>query len=153
MIDLHQWRVRLGAFHAVRSSSAPPRKGSRQAPLARRRPVGLLALLLLAGDIEANPGPPKLPRKCKCGNHWWVIVTDTSLFQCVCRQTGRPLVSARLRGVLFARERIDSTFLGPICGRVSGAKSCRFGSGPRPGRSSWSPSYQTIEQTFMCCSK
>ena len=38
--------------------------------LTRRRPMGfsvailLLALLLLAGDVEENPGPPKRTRKC-----------------------------------------------------------------------------------------
>ena len=70
MIDLSQWRVRIGAFHAIQFRSASPRAGRCQLLVVKSRPVVrfpmallLLALLLLGGDLETNPGPPKKASK------------------------------------------------------------------------------------------
>ena len=68
VIDVFQWRASVDAFRAVQCNSTALHKGE-HVLLARRRPMGffiaiwLLALLLLAGDIEENPGPPKITRK------------------------------------------------------------------------------------------
>ena len=69
MIDLLQWRASVGLFHAILSCSLPLR-------VSGDKNVGALLVdgqnvdyfpsktsLLLAGDIELNPGPPKMSRK------------------------------------------------------------------------------------------
>ena len=74
MIDLIQWRGTIGAFSAIQCRFAAPRGARSKAKLEKARSVGCcvalmllallpLTLLPLAGDVETNPGPPKIAGK------------------------------------------------------------------------------------------
>ena len=71
MIDLIQWRGSIGAYNAIQCRSATPRSARSKVTVEKVRAVGCcmalmlfallpLTLLPLAGDIETNPGPPKI---------------------------------------------------------------------------------------------
>ena len=74
MIDLVQWRGTIGAYNAIQCRSATPRSARTKVTVEKVRSVGRcvalmllallpLTLLPLAGDVESNPGPPKLTGK------------------------------------------------------------------------------------------
>ena len=74
MIDLLQWRSSIGLYHAVQCCSVPSRGTKSKLSAEQVGSVScclsfvllvLLAitLLSLAGDVESNPGPPKMTGK------------------------------------------------------------------------------------------
>ena len=74
MIDLVQWRGTIGAYNALQCRSAIPRSGRNKVTVEKVRSVERcvalmllallpLTLLPLAGDVESNPGPPKITGK------------------------------------------------------------------------------------------
>ena len=74
MIDLIQWRGTIGAYNAIQYRSSSHRSARSKVTVEKVRSVGCcvalvllallpLTLLPLAGDVESNPGPPKLTGK------------------------------------------------------------------------------------------
>ena len=80
MIDVAQWRSSVGLYNAVQWWGAPSRKARSKANLDKVRSVGCcaalmllallpLTLLPLSGDVETNPGPPKIAGKFERCSH------------------------------------------------------------------------------------
>ena len=79
MIDLIQWRGTIGAYNALQCRSVTSRSGRNKVSVEKVRSVGCcvalmllallpLTLLPLAGDVESNPGPPKIAGKLQSGS-------------------------------------------------------------------------------------
>ena len=97
-IDIAQWRVEIGRYWKFIGRTRHSRgksQGVKTASATTCHPLLALllsfclttapSLLLMAGDVERNPGPPKLQSKCD-------LRVETKVF-CICGQ--KPINTCR----------------------------------------------------------